>query len=298
MKRSVTFLLICLLTSACYRAQVKAPPVQNIPQPKQTLAQKKATLQEKKKSASQMPEVLGGIVQSDEWIIYKEKEQEEFKGHVYYDNGQYVFKADYALSDRKQHSATARGNVYLKQKEHYAAPTTYEAWGDYAFYNYKTGKGILKSTSKNQARLQLTDASQTITATAKHISFDTHTQLFILTGNVHAQRTTQDGTQTVQADKVTVKQLENYVRMDGNALLNDGQRTLQADTIIYDGEHNHSTAYGARPLATGSTEQGTFAIIADTVTSDAQGTVITLDGRVQGWVVSPELNNNKINQKF
>ena len=297
MKKHIVLLFSALLISACYRAQVKAPEVQNIPQPKQTIAQKKAALQEKKKSAAQLPEVLGGIVQSDEWIIYKEKEQEEFKGHVFYDNGQYVFKANYALSDRKQHTATAQGNVYLKQKDLYA-PTTYEAWGDYAHYNYKTGKGSLKSTSKNPVRLQLTDAAQTVTANAKHISFDTNSQVFILTGNVHAQRTTPEGTQTLQADKVTVKQLENYVRMDGNALLNDGQRTLQADTVIYDGEHNHSTAYGARPLATGSTEQGTFAIIADRVTSDAQGTVVTLDGQVQGWVVSPELNNNKINRQF
>ncbi len=297
MKRHVAVLISALLLSACYRAQVKAPAVQNIPQPKQTLTQKKEALQQKKKSAAKMPEVLGGIVKSDEWIIYKEQAQEEFKGHVFYDNGQYVFKADYALSDRKQHSATARGNVYLKQKQLHE-PTIYEAWGDYAFYNYQTGKGILKSTSKNPARLQLTDAAQTVTATAKHISFNTNTQVFILTGNVHATRVTPDGTQTLQADKVTVKQQENYVRLDGNAVLDDGQRTVQADTVIYDGEHNHSTAYGARPLATGSTEQGTFAIIADKVTSDAQGTVVTLNGRVQGWVVSPELNNNKINQKF
>ncbi len=297
MRSCILLLFISLFLNACYRTQVKAPSVQNIPQPKQALAQKKEVLQKKKKSASKLPEVLGGIVKSDEWIIYKEQEQEEFKGHVFYDNGQYVFKANYALSDRKQHSATARGNVYLKQKELHE-PTTYEAWADHAYYNYKTGKGFLKSTSKTPARLQLTDTAQTVTATAKHISFDTLSQIFILTGNVHAKRITPDGTQTLQADKVTVKQLENYVRLDGNAVLDDDQRTVQADTVIYDGEHNHSTAYGARPLATGSTEQGTFAIIADTVTSDAQGTVVTLDGRVQGWVVSPELNNNKINQKF
>ena len=297
MKRHITWLFISVFLGACLRTQMQAPNVQNMPQPEQILAQKKVAFHEKKKSTSQWPETLGGIVKSDEWIIYKEKEQEEFKGHVSYDNGQYVFKADYALSDRKRHSATALGNVYLKQKE-LNTPTIYEAWGDWATYNYKTGKGILKSTSKNLARLQLTNTVQTITARAQHISFDTLTRVFILTGDVYAKRTTQEGIQTVQADKMTVKQLENYVHMDGHAVLDDGQRTLQADTIIYDGERNHSTAYGARPLATGSTEQGTFAIIADTVTSDAQGTVVTLDGRVQGWVVSPELNNNKINQKF
>lgn len=252
------------LLSACRSTQV-TPSVQN--EPKQALAQKKESLQAKKKSASQLPEVLGGIVQSDEWVIYQDKAQEEFIGHVLYDNDIYTFKADYALSDRNQHSATARGHVYLKQQE--PQNPTYEAWGDYARYNYKTGKGILKSTSKNPARLQITDAEQTITARAEQISFNTTTQVFVLTGNVKVARTTQGHTQT-----------------------------LQADSVIYDGEHNTTTATGKRPLATGSTDQGTFAIIADKVNSDAQGTVVTLDGHVQGWVVSPELNNNKINRQF
>ncbi len=267
MKIRVTllFLMFVSLVSACRSTQVPAPAMQN--EPKQALVQKKETLQAKKKAASQLPEVLGGIVQSDEWIIYKEKEQEEFKGHVFYDNDIYVFKADYALSDRKQNTATARGHVYLKQQEKQSP--TYEAWGDYGRYNYKTGKGILKSTSKTPARLQITDTTQTLTARAEQISFNTVTQVFVLTGNVDVQRTTQGNTQT-----------------------------LQADTVIYDKEHNTSTAIGKRPLATGSTEEGTFAIIADKVNSDAQATVVTLDGHVQGWVVSPELNNHKINRQF
>lgn len=259
------FIASVFFLSACRGAQVVAPPVQN--EPKQALAQKKETLQAKKKAATQLPQTLGGIVQSDEWIIYKDKAQEEFKGHVFYDNGIYTFKADYALSERNQNTATARGNVYLKQQEKQSP--TYEAWADYGRYNYKTGKGILKSASKNPARLQITDTVQTLTASAQQISFNTSTQVFVLTGNVKVERTTQGNSQT-----------------------------LQADTVIYDGEHNHSTAYGARPLATGSTDQGTFAIIADKVNSDAQATVVTLDGNVQGWVVSPELNNNKINRQF
>ena len=265
LRTALLFSTSVFLLGACHSTQVPAPSIQN--EPKQVLTQKKETLQAKKKSAAQLPEVLGGIVQSDEWIIYKDKAQEEFKGHVFYDNDIYTFKADYALSDRNQHSATARGHVYLKQQEPHNP--TYEAWGDYGRYNYQTGKGILKSTSKNPARLQITEDTQTITARAQQISFNTTTQLFVLTGNVEIQRTTQGNTQT-----------------------------LQADTVIYDKEHNTTTAYGARPLATGSTPQGTFAIIANKVTSDAQATVVTLDGNVQGWVVSPELNNNKINRQF
>ncbi len=290
----ISFLLFFL--AGCHGVQMQTPSTQAVTQPaKQTLAQKKAALSQKKKSATQIPEVLGGIVKSDEWVIYKDEKKEEFKGHVFYDNNTYTFKSNYALSDRKNNTFTASGNVYAKQKE---PDTTYEAYADYARYNYKTGKGLLKSTTKNPVRLILTDNTQTVTAQAKQISFDTNTQVFVLTGKVDAKRVTPEGTQTMKADKATVKQQEDYLLLEGNAVLADDLRTLQADTVLYDGVNNQARAYGARPLATGSTEQGTFAIIADNVSSDAQGNVVTLDGRVQGWLVSPELNNNKINKKF
>ncbi len=285
---------VCL--AGCKAAQVATPTVTDVAQPKQTLAQKKASLKGKTQAASALPEALGGLVQSDEWIIYKDKQQEEFKGHVSYDNGVYVFKAGYALSDRAQNTITASQNVYLKQQN--PQGPTYQVQCDWGLYNYKTGKGTLKSTSKSPVRLSMTDDTQTVTARAKQITFNTTTQIFILTGDVHATRTTEQGTQTMQADKATLRQLEDFVHLEGNAVLSDGEHTLQADTVIYNGAKNEARAFGARPLATGTTEQGTFAIIADSVSSDAQGTVVHLDGRVQGWLVSPEINNNKINKQF
>ncbi len=294
--RLYPWISLVLVVTGCRGVQVQTP-TETVTRPaKQTLAQKKSALSQRKQAAAQLPEVLGGIVQSDEWVIYKDKEQEEFTGHVFYDNGAYTFKSNYALSDRKNHTFTASGNVYAKQKD--AQNTIYEAYADYARYNYQTGKGILKSTTKNPVRLILTDSTQQVTAQAKQISFDTNQQIFILTGNVDAKRTTVEGTQIMKADKATLKQLEDYLLLEGNAVLADDLRTLQADTVIYDGAHNQAHAYGARPLATGSTEQGTFAIIADNISSDAEGNVVTLDGKVQGWIVSPELNNNKINTKF
>ena len=297
-KRLILGICVILCAAACRPAQVKTPPTETITRPaKQTLVQKKKALTQKKQSATQFPEVLGGVVQSDEWVIYKDEEKEEFKGHVFYDNGAYTFKSNYALSDRRTNTFTATGNVYAKSHDA-EQDTTYQAYADYARYHYKTGKGFLKSTTKNPVRLILTDATQTITARAKQVSFDTNAQVVVLTGNVDAKRTTAQGNQTLQADKVTLKQQENYVYLEGNARLADDQRLLQADQVLYDGANNQARAYGARPLTTGSTEQGTFAIIADSIDSDAEGNLITLQGKVQGWLVSPELNNNKINEKF
>ena len=286
-----------LFVSGCYTVRTPLPDAQTVTQSAQkTLQQKKEQFKLKQKAPT-LPQSLGGLVKSDEWIIYKDQEQEEFKGHVSYDNGVYTLRAGYVLSDRKNNTITATQNVYLKQHE--PQSPVYEAYADRAVYHYKTGKGTLSASTKTPVKLILTqEPAQTVTATAKQIDFDTNTQIFTLTGNVFALRTTPEGTQTLKANKVIFKQLQDYLLLEGNALLSDGQRTLRADTILYNGAKNEAHAQGSRPLLTGSAEQGTFAIIADKVSSDAAGEVVVLDGNVQGWLVAPELNNNKLNSQF
>ena len=258
---------------------------------------KKIALKNKKNKMQEIPPVLGGIVQSDSWVIYPEKKEEEFKGHVSYDNGTYQFKADYALSQRAKKLFTASGNVFLRQNEQDGA--FYQAKSDRASFNYGTQKGTLHANAKRLVDLLFQDAKKQVsTATAQKVSFDLVNKIFVLEGNVHMERQTPEGPQTLQAQKVTFKQLENYALLEGNAKLSDTARTLEAQTIEYDGQNNISSAVGERPLAYGKTEQGTFAIIADRVQSDAQGDVVHLDGKVQGWIVSPQLNDEKINSKF
>lgn len=294
-----TYTLLCLsvlFIAACHTVHTPLPDAKTLTRPaQQTLQNQKKKLQAQRPQ-TELADVLGGLVQSDQWTVYKDLEQEEFTGHVFYENGQYTFKSDYALSDRKAHTVTASGNVQLKQ--HLPQNPVYEATANWGRYNYKTGEGTLKSSSKNPVFVQMTDENQTVTARAKRIDFNTQTQIFTLQGNVLVTRVTPQGTQTMQADKIILKQQEDYVYLTGHAQLSDGQQTLQADTVLYDGAHNQARAFGARPLLTGATEQGTFAIIADTVASDAQGNHVTLDGRVQGWLVSPALNNNELNTKF
>ena len=202
----VELLLLAALITGCRTTHIQTPPVQTVPAPKQTLQEKKSALKSKQKSPT-LPAVLGGMVQSDEWVIYKDKEQEEFKGNVFYDNGIYTFKAGYALSDRKNHTFTASQNVYVKQQE---PGTVYEATADNARYNYQTGKGVLTASAKKQVRLQLQEGTQqTVTAHANRVQFDTNAQIFVLSGNVLVTRVTPEGTQTARAQKATLKQLEN-----------------------------------------------------------------------------------------
>lgn len=284
------------ILSGCRTVHADLPDTKAVSRPaKRALQTKKENLKMKQKSPV-WPESLGGLVKSDEWIIYKDAQQEELKGHVSYDNGVYAFNAGYLLSDRKNQTVTAQQKVYIKQHE--PQSPTYEVYADWARYYYQTGKGQLKSLSKNPLRFVVTDTAQTITATAQQADFNTQTQTATLTGKVIATRVTPEGTQTMNADKVTFKQKEDYIHLEGNALLSDGLRTLQANTVIYNGAKNEAHAFGARPLVTGSAQQGTFAIIADEVSSDAEGTRVILNGQVQGWLVAPELNNNKLNSKF
>ncbi len=296
MKKTIFLLCALVGVAGCYTVRTPLPDAKEVTQTAQKTWQEKKTALRNKHTAPAFPESLGGILQSDQWTIYREQEQEEFTGHVSYDNGTYIFKANYALSDRKNRTVTARGNVYLKYRQ--IDGSAYQAYADRARYHYQSGKGQLKSATQNPVKLILTEPAQTVTALAQQVDFDTTAQVFILTGNVHVTRVTPDGTQNMQARKMTLKQNEDYVYLDGDAVLSDGLRTLQANSVLYNGAKNEARATGSRPLVTGSAEQGTFAVIADEVTSDAQGNVVQLNGRVQGWLVSPELNNHKANTQF
>lgn len=284
-----------VFTSGCKTVHIEGPEIK-IPPAKKRLNLAKNSLKNKTQNM-QLPPVLGGLIASDSWVIYKDKQQEEFKGRVSYDNGVYTFRADYALSERAQNRFTARGNVYVKQAEP-GAPV-YEAYADYARYNYQTQKGFLKASKKNPVRLIYREGKEPpVTAYAQEAGFDLDQGLFVLEGDVRVERPAPEGMQTLKAQKATFKQNQNHLTLSGGAELSDSQRTLVADTIIYDGEHNYSTASGSRPLLSGTSEQGTFAIIADKVQADNEGRQITLDGKVQGWVVSPQLNDAEINDKF
>lgn len=283
------------LAGGCRTARLEGPAPTTV-HPKPAISQAKKSLAPKL-SSEKLPPVLGGLVQSDSWVIYKDKQQEEFSGNVSYDNGAYVFRAGYALSDRAKGTFSARENVFLRQNN--PDGTFYQAQADQAFYNYNTQKAQLTSNGKTPVRLVYRDEKgQTVTATAQKARLDLAQKIYVLEKNVRLERPTDEGTQTVTAQKITLRQLQNYARVEGDAVLTDSKRTLAADTIIYDGQNNASYAYGARPLTYGTTEQGGFAVIADQIQSDAQGNQIRLDGQVQGWLVSPQINNSKINMKF
>lgn len=297
MKKSIyffPFLLLPLLAAGCASVKMEGPVLKN-PVPKVVKATEKA---KEKKPTFEVPKTLGGIVSSDSWVIYPEKEQEEFKGHVYYDNGVYTFRSDYALSDRKKGTFSASGNVYIKQAP--AQGPVYEAQADSGFYNYTSATGELRSTNKNNfVRLKYTDIDHiTTNAQARRATFNINNQTYNLYQNVTLRRPTEYGLATVTADKLSVRQGDEYAILEGNAKVTTPNHSLTAQTIEFDGKNNRSYAYGSRVLGQGKMEEGTFAIIADRADLDNESRKVSFKGKVAGWIVSDEINKAEINDKF
>ncbi len=282
-----------LLTTACTGVKKEGPVLKN-PAPKVKAAQQKV---QKEKPSFSIPQTLGGVVSSDSWVIYPEKEQEEFKGNVYYDNGTYTFRSDYALSDRKKSTFSASGNLFVKQ----APPQgpVYEAWADSGFYNYATQKGALQAGKGKFVRLNYTDTDRVLTrAQARKADFDVKQQTYNLHTDVTLRRPTQFGLATVTADSLSVRQKDEYALLKGNAKVTTPNHSLSAQTIEFDGKNDRSYAYGSRVLGTGKTEEGLFAIIADRAELANTSRKISFTGKVAGWVVSDEINKSEVNDKF
>lgn len=91
MKITRLFILFSIpwLAAACATVKQEGPAV---PAPGPKISRAKDALKRKTPKFN-APQTLGGLIASDSWTVYPEKQQEEFKGHVSYDNGVYTFRA-------------------------------------------------------------------------------------------------------------------------------------------------------------------------------------------------------------
>ena len=96
---------------------------------------------------------------------------------------------------------------------------------------------------------------------------------------------------TLKADRISARQKEQYALLEGHGEVFNQQYRLLADRMEYNGTLQQAVASGNRPLAQGSTENGTFAIIADEVTANTDTRDINLLGNVQGWILSDQINS-------
>lgn len=294
-------LVLALTAGGCFslenKTDLSVPPAK-LDAARTVAEQKKDELKNKRRASSSLPDTLGGVVSSDRWVIYQDKQEEEFDGNVHYDNGVYAFRADHALSQRKQNLFTARGSVFLSKNE--PDGSRYEIYADKAVYNYQTGKGRAEASAGKRIKLiYTTKKSGQVTALARRAEFDTKQGTYLLSGKTFVTHYDAAGQKaTLQADRIFARQGDRYVLLQGQAEVQNADYHLSAQTIEYDGAKQQSYAYGGRPLTRGKTEDGTFAIIADKVTAENDTRKIRLEGRVQGWTVSEQINSSEANKKF
>lgn len=194
--------------------------------------------------------LLGGMVQSDRWIIRKDKMEEEFIGNVSYKNDIYTAKADYALSRRREQTFNLKGNVFASQKKN---GTTAQITAENFFYNNKTGEGY--ATPKKNAQ-------------------------------VNAVYTTQTNRLKAFGNKLDFKDKFSVFEMSGNCELDEINNTLYADKMIFDTNSGVFNAHGNRPVLWGFNPDGDYAVQADDITVQTKEGFLKAQGRVQGWVVS------------
>lgn len=192
--------------------------------------------------------LLGGSVQSEKWLINREKEQEEFIGNVRYQNDIYNLKSDYALSQRKDQTYLLKGNIVASQT---LEDIFTQIKAEEFFYNHKTLKGYGLGGKNKQIE----------------VLYKTPNNTFNLYG-----------------DRMDFDKAINLIKVKGYSELDDLNNTLYADTITFNTQSGIFEAFGKRPVLWGFGIDGDYALQADKITVDTQKVIFKAKGNIQGWL--------------
>lgn len=192
--------------------------------------------------------ILGGSVQSDRWLINRDKQEEEFIGNVSYKNDIYSLKADYALSKRKENTYLLKGNITASQ---ILEDIFTQIKAEQFFYNHKTLKGYALGKKNKQ---------------------------------VEGLYKTPNNTFTVFGDRIDLDKKENQITVSSYAELDDLNNTIYGDTITFNTQSAIFKVFGKRPVLWGFGVDGDYALQADEMTADTQKGIFKAQGNVQGWL--------------
>lgn len=192
--------------------------------------------------------LLGGMIKSDKWIIRKDAMEEEFKGHVRYENERYKLQADKALSKRKEKKYELTGNVLLARK----------------------------------------DKDTTLTLTAARVSYDQNKDTGFATAakkkQIKVVYVTPENTYTLLADKVEFSKEASFCKATGNVKITDKENSLKAQSATFDRISGIFEALPRRPQVSGQNEDGSYALEADKIIVDTKNGTIRTIGNSQGWL--------------
>jgi|GEM_PF-3072168 Uncharacterized protein conserved in bacteria len=192
--------------------------------------------------------LLGGSVQSDRWLINRDKEEEEFIGNVSYSNEIYSLKADYALSQRKQDTYLLKGNITASQ----TLPDSFiQIKAEKIFYNNKTLKGYAFGKTGKQ---------------------------------VEGIYKTPNNTFSIFGDRIDFDKKEDQINISSYAELNDLNNTIYGDSIAFNTQSGFLEVFGKRPVLWGFGVDGDYALQADKMTADTKKGIFKAQGNVAGWI--------------
>ncbi|MDR1124235.1 MAG: LptA/OstA family protein [Elusimicrobiota bacterium] len=197
-----------------------------------------------------MAALLGGMVQSDSWIIRRDKAEEEFSGNVRYENDLYKIRADRGLSQRALRAYTLRGNVYAAREDETSKA---HIKADKIFYNQARDTGYV--LPQKGAQLELG---------------------YNIKNGGPAYR--------FYGDRLDFGAKFTSYKLSGWAELDDKDNALYSREMTFDLNTGIFEAYGGRPLLLGFNDDGDYAISADKITAYTGESRYSAQGRVQGWL--------------
>ena len=206
--------------------------------------------QDKQSKGDNLSALLGGMVQSDRWLIHKDQQEEEFIGNVRYKNDIYDIRADRALSRRALQTYTLEGNVFASRQENGEFA---QISADKIFYNNKEDFGYALSNKSAQVSIRYKTPQTDLSLFGDRVDFSRKFTLF---------------------------------KVIGDAELGDLNNTLYAGEMSFDMETGVFEAYKNRPVFFGFSEDGDYALQADKITAQTKEGFIKAQGNVQGWLTS------------
>jgi len=196
--------------------------------------------------------LLGGMVKSDKWIIRKDVLEEEFIGNVHYENEMYKLSADRVLSKRQVKIYEIEGNVILSRKE---GETSLTLTAARVSYNQKKDTGFAQGSKGKQVKI-----------------------VYRIPGNTY----------TLLANKIEFSKQANFFKAAGKVKISDKENTLQAQSATFNRASGIFEALPQRPLFTGGSKDGDYALTADKIVVNTKEQKIKALGQAQGWLASKE----------
>ncbi|MDD4004372.1 MAG: LptA/OstA family protein [Elusimicrobiaceae bacterium] len=195
------------------------------------------------------PPVLGGVVKSDYWKMYRTKGVEVFKGSVSYTNPDYRLKADYAEVDRASGLVRASGGV--NGERFWPNGNTSLAKAARTLYSMRDEKAQLWPAAGEKVSLTHNDVKKgTLKTFSDTVIFNGKTQTFLLTGDAE---------------------------IEGNGI------TTLSKNALYDYSSDTFELYG-NPVIWGSYKTYDFAITGSSASASNFYENIKFEGDISGWL--------------